>query len=85
MKSFTGCIYEKCLERFGLVAEKRPVKPQKSRRPRELEWLKDEKKALRRRWKSSKEDEKMGLSVLWEELMERVRNLRRAESIRHKN
>ena len=28
MKSFTDCIYGKCLERYGLVAEKRPVKPQ---------------------------------------------------------
>ena len=82
MKSFTDCIYGKCLERYGLVAEKRSVKPQKSRRQRELELLKGEKKALRRRWKSAKEEEKVGLSVLWEELKERVRNLRRAEGIR---
>ena len=63
MKSFTDCIFGKCLERYGLVAEKRPVKPQKSRRQRELE-LKGEKKALRRRWKSAKEDEKVGLSAV---------------------
>ena len=83
MKSFTDCIYGKCLERYGLVAEK--LKPQKSRRQRELEWLKGEKKALRRRWKSAKGEEKVGLSVLWEELKERVRNLRRAEGIIQKN
>ena len=61
------------------------VKPKKSRRQRELEWLKGEKKALRRRLKSAKEEEKVGLSVLWEELKESVRNLRRAEGIRQKN
>ena len=44
-----------------------------------------EKKALRRRWNSAKEDGKVGLSVLWEELKERLRNLRCAESIRQKN
>ena len=81
MKSFTDCIYGKCLERYGLVAEKL----QKSRRQHELELLKGEKKVLRHRWKSAKEEEKVGLSVLWEELKERVRNLRRAESIRQKN
>ena len=59
MKYFTG----KCLERYGLVTE-RPVKPQKSKRQSEFERLKDEKKALRRRWKSAKEDKKVGLSVL---------------------
>ena len=39
----------------------------------------------RRRWKSAKEKKKVGLSMLWEELMERVRNLRRAEGFRQKN
>ena len=29
MKSFKDSIYGKCLERYGLDAEKRPVKPQK--------------------------------------------------------
>ena len=75
MKSFTDCIYGKCLERYGLVAEKRQ---------HELEWLKGE-KALRRRLKSAKEEEKVGLSVLWKELKEHVRNLRHAEGIRQKN
>ena len=50
-----------------------------------LEWLKGEKKALRRRWKSSKEEEKVGLSVLWEELKESVKNYSHAEGIRQKN
>ena len=85
MKPFTDCIYGRCLGKYGLVAQKRSAKPQKSRRQRELEWLKGEKKALRRRWKCAQEDEKVGSSVLWEEFKESERNLLRAENIRQKN
>ena len=65
--------------RFGVVSVKRPQEKKNSRRQRELGRLKGEKKALRRRWKVAKEDEREGLSVLWEDVKRRVRDLRRAE------
>ena len=59
----------------GLLLKNGPSNRKNQDGQRDLEWLKGEKKALRRRWKSAKEDEKVGLSVLWEELKERARNL----------
>ena len=79
VKSFSDFIYNKCIERFGVVPVKRPQEKKDSRRQRELGRLKGEKKALRRRWKVAKEDEREGLSVLWEDVKRRVRDLRRAE------
>ena len=79
VKSFSDFIYNKCIERFGVVPVKRPQEKKDSRRQRELGRLKGEKKALRRRWKVTKEDEREGLSVLWEDVKRRVRDLRRAE------
>ena len=79
VKSFSDFIYNKCIERFGVVPVKRPQEKKDSRRQRELGRLKGEKKALRRRWKVAKEDERDGLSVLWEDVKRRVRDLRRAE------
>ena len=79
MKSFSDFIYNKCIERFGVVPVKRPQEKKDSRRQRELGRLKGEKKALRRRWKVAKEDEREGLSVLWEDVKRRARDLRRAE------
>ena len=79
VKSFSDFIYNKCIERFGVVPVKRPQEKKDSRRQRELGRLKGEKKALRRRWKVAKEDEREGLSVLWEDVKRRVTDLRRAE------
>ena len=79
VKSFSDFIYNKCIERFGVVLVKRPQEKKDSRRLRKLGRLKGEKKALRRRWKVAKEDEREGLSVLWEDVKRRVRDLRRAE------
>ena len=79
VKSFSDFIYNKCIERFGVVPVKRPQEKKDSRRQRELGRLKGEKKALRRRWKVAKEDEREGLSVLWEDVKRRARDLRRAE------
>ena len=59
--------------RFGVVSAKRPQKLQDHRRQLELSLLKGSKKALRRRWKVAKEDEREGLSVLWENLKRDLR------------
>ena len=50
VKSSSDFIYNKCIERFGVVPVKRPQEKKDSRRQRELGRLKGEKKALRRRW-----------------------------------
>ena len=68
MKSFSYFIYSNCVERFGVVSAKRPPKLQDSRRHRELRCLNGEKKAHRQRWEVAKEDEREGLSVLYEDV-----------------
>ena len=86
MKMFTDCIYNICLEKFGQISTKRPEEATKyqSRKQREIQKLRQEKKILRRRWREASDDQREGLSVLWREVKERAADLRCAERLRQK-
>ena len=66
MKTFSEIIYKKCFDSFGVV-QKNPVHTHAavSRRQREIEKLKKERKKLRRQWRIAEGVEKVGLSELW--------------------
>ena len=86
MKDFTDVIYEKSIELFG-VKQKRQVRNNEgmiSRRQREINQLKREKKLLRKRWKRAQENEKAGLAELRQSLGRRLSALMKAERFRIK-
>ena len=68
------------------VSKKAGKKPAKSRRQIEIEAVKRQKKAVRKRWKDKEtvESEKPGLKQLFGELKKRLSELRKAERISRK-
>lgn len=78
-------LYQECKDRFGVITIKKSTVPrQKGRREREIEQLVLRRRQLRKGWRKATPSEREGLKVLWEEIKQRLANLRRAEHIRRR-
>jgi hypothetical protein len=78
-------IHEVGAQKFGVKVKDTPrSKVFESRRQLLIKRLKKEKKELRKRWRTSEEQEKVGIGILIKELQQRLMSLMRAERLRNK-
>ena len=80
LKRLSNTIYETGKEEFGEEPVKKKVTARKggdSRRERAMKKLRKEKNDMRKRWRQADPTEKEGLSVLYEQLKKKSRNMQR--------
>ncbi|KAJ8356957.1 hypothetical protein SKAU_G00197510 [Synaphobranchus kaupii] len=81
---FSEILYEECSGRYGEVTSRKTAARIKGRREKEIEDLVASRRQLRKRWRKAEEREKEGLKALWDDIRERLANLRRSECIRQR-
>lgn len=84
IKSFTEVIYSCCLSKFGTIKKQPKKTPGLSRRQKEIQDIRRQKKDARRQWKAAAEHEKEGLKEMWGMLKRRHSDLCKAERQRKK-
>ena len=80
LKKLAETIYETGKDEFGeeqVKKKKTESKGGDSRRERRMKEIRKEKNDLRKRWRQAKPDEKEGLSVLYENIKKKCRNMER--------
>ena len=82
LTTFGDIIYQTCLNTLGAKQHQVSREPKKSRRQREMEILRKQKKNLRKQMNPATGEEKNGLQELWRCLKARHSALSRAESTR---
>lgn len=78
---FGKTIYEFCRAKYGIVSRPGKKSHKQSRRQRNIEDIRRQKKIARKQWKDADDSEKPGLKALWEDLKKRHSELCKAERI----
>ena len=84
LEKMSDLIYSYGEERFGIrePGKKKTTSPPMSRRQREIKRLVKERRELRKQWKKSSVEERVGIDLLQTDLKGRLGSLRRAENLR---
>ena len=82
LASYGDLIYATCKEKYGVKETKEKPPPQKSRRQREMENIRKQKRSLKIQIKKAPVNEKRGLEKLWQDLKTKHSALSKAETLR---